>query len=131
MNCALATLLTCVSITTAALLTGCSGTTTSGTAYSISITRHVEAYLAYDHETIYNVALETLENTFRYRIDKSVLDGRSGFIKAKTARDNSVSFTVTRDGDAMSEVSVFVGPLGDEDAAQDILSRVEKALRDG
>ena len=60
-----------------------------------------------------------------------MLDGRSGFIKAKTARNNSVSFTVTRDGDAMSEVSIFVGPVGDVDAAQDILSRVEKALRDG
>ena len=110
-------------------LAGCSGSTTSGTAYSLSITRHVEAYLAYNHEKIYKTALDTLEHTFLYQIEKSELDGRTGFIKARTAKDNMVTFSVTRDSDEMSEVSVFVGPVGDEEAAQDILSRIEKAMR--
>lgn len=129
MNRALASLVLAASAASAACLAGCSGSTTSGTTYSLSITRHVEAYLAYDHEKIYHTALDTLENTFRYKIEKSELDGRTGYIKARTAKDNMVTFAVTRDSDAMAEVSVFVGPVGDEDAAQDILSRVEKALR--
>ena len=63
------------------------------------------------------------------RIERSELDGRTGYIKARTAKDNVVTFSVTRDSDAMSEVSVFVGPVGDQDAAQDILSRVERAMK--
>lgn len=110
-------------------LTGCSGSTTSGTAYSLSITRHVEAYLPYNHEKIYKTALDTLDHTFLYKIERSELDGRTGFIKARTAKDNVVTFSVTRETDAMSEVSVFVGPVGDQDAAQDILSRVERAMK--
>jgi hypothetical protein len=118
----------CLAATTIAL-TGCSGSTTSGTAYSLSITRHVEAYLAYNHEKIHKTALDTLEHTFLYKIERSELDGRTGYIKARTAKDNVVTFSVTRDSDAMSEVSVFVGPVGDQDAAQDILSRVERAMK--
>ncbi|MCB9846780.1 MAG: DUF3568 family protein [Phycisphaeraceae bacterium] len=129
MNRASRTFLAALSGAVIAAAAGCSGSTTSGTVYSLSITRHVEAYLAYNHEVIYNTALETLENTFRYRIEKSELDGRTGYIKARTAKDNTVTFSVTRDSDVMSEVSVFVGPVGDEEAAQDILSRIEKALR--
>ena len=121
----------CLVLTSAAvvMLGGCSGSTASGTVYAVSLTRHVKAYLPYDHETIYNTALETLETTFMYTIEKNELDGRTGYLKARTARENMVTFSVTRDSDAMSEVSVFVGPVGDEDAARDILSRVEKALR--
>jgi|GEM_PF-3775719 len=130
MNRATATCLTSLCLAPALALGGCAGSTTSGTAYSLTITRHVEAYIAYDHETVYNTALETLEKTFKYKIEKSELDGRTGSIKARTARGNMASFSVTRDSKAMSEVSVFVGPVGDVDAAQDILSRVEKALRD-
>ncbi len=129
MNRALATI--CLSVSTLAPLSliGCSGSTTSGTAYSLTITRHVEAFIAEDHETIYDTALDTLSETFMYEIEKNELDGRNGVIKARTAKGNLVTFTATRDSDAMSKVSIFVGPVGDEEAARDILGRVEKALR--
>lgn len=130
MNRTLAALLTSACLAGALTLTGCSGSTTAGTTYTITITRHVEAYIGNDHETVYNTALETLRDTFKYEIEENKLDGRTGIIKAKTAKGNLAKFSVTRDSKSMSEVSVFVGPVGDTDAAQDILSRVEKALRD-
>ena len=130
MNRTLATFLTSACLAGAATLTGCSGSTTHGTAYTVTITRHVKAFLGYDHETVYNTALETLSETFMYEIEEDKLDGRTGYIKGRTAKGNIATFSVTRDSKAMSEVSVFVGPVGDADAAQDILSRVENALRD-
>lgn len=129
MNRTLATLLTSACLAGAATLTGCSGSTTHGTTYTVTITRHVEAFLPHDHETVYNKALDTLENTFKYGIEEDKLDGRTGYIKARTAKGNIATFSVTRDSKSMSEVSVFVGPVGDTDAAQDILSRIENALR--
>jgi len=118
-----------VSALTISVPLGCSGSTTGGTAYSVTVTRHVEAYIAHNHETIYNAALPLLEETFRYSIERSDLDGRTGVIRAKTAKDNTVTFEVTRDSDKMSKVSVFAGPFGDVEAARDILSRLEARLK--
>ncbi len=129
MNRTLALFLTTACLASTAALTGCSGSTTSGRSYSVTITRHVKAFLGNDHETVYNTALGTLESTFMYEIEEDRLDGRTGYIKGRTAKGNLVTFSVTRESKSMSEVSVFVGPVGDTDAAQDILSRVEDALR--
>lgn len=128
MNRALASI--CLSACTIAplTLTGCTGSTSSGVAYTLTMTRHVEAFIAENHETIYETALDTLDETFMYEIERNELDGRTGVVKARTAKNNIVTFTVTRDSDAMSKVSIFVGPVGDEEAAQDILNRVAEAL---
>ena len=106
----LATLLIFASTAGAASLAGCTSTTHSGTAYTVTFTRHVDAFLGHDHEKVYNTALETLSETFMYDIEEDRLDGRTGYIKGKTAKGNLVTFSVTRESKAMSEVSIFVGP---------------------
>lgn len=122
----------CLPLALAALaLPACSGETRAGTGYTVTVTRDVETYLGFPLETVYATALDVMRNEFKYEITREVLDGREGVIRAKTARGYVVSVTTLYETDKVTKIRVFVGPLGDEAAAKDILSRVESRLRAG
>jgi uncharacterized protein YcbX len=51
-----------------------------------------------------------------------------GVVRAQTARGDEIEVSIEREGQNTSEVTVWIGKLGDPDLGQDILQRLRQRL---
>lgn len=112
----------------AAALAGCKGSTKSGTTYKQLPTRELQAYLNGDVETVHQKAVAVLRDDYGYQITKEAKDATQGKVEAKTARDDTVRVETFKDGEKVTKIQVWVGPIGDETKASQILSKIESSL---
>ena len=110
-------------------LTACEGTTRTGESYTLQANRAIEAYVAADVRRAHETAVIVVRDDFGYTIESQSVDAREGVIRAKTARGNAVRVDTFRDGDRITRVEIYVGPLGDEPAMREILSALQGRLR--
>lgn len=109
------------------IISACSGSTRTGTQYTLLPNRHIQANIGAEHHTVHETALD-VANDMGFTINESAVDDFEGVIRARTAGDDSVSITSTRIGPNATEIDIFVGPLGKEDRAREILTRIEDAM---
>ncbi len=112
-----------------ALLPACEGTTRTGESYTLQADRSIEAYLASDLKKAHEQAVLVVREDFGYTVEKEAVDAREGVIRGKTARGNQVRVDTFRDGDRVTRVEIFVGPVGDEPAMREILSALQARLK--
>jgi hypothetical protein len=113
----------------AAALTSCKGTTKSGTAYTQLPNRELEVLLNEDLATVHKTAVDVLKDDFGYTIKKEAKDALEGVIEAATAQNDKVTVQTFKDGDNVTKVQVWVGPLGDRPKSELILSKLEEQLK--
>jgi len=112
---------------TGATLVGCTGSTKTGTSYTLTPLRTLEAYLPGDVERVHNAALAALRDDLKYDIQEQKLDALAGEVKARNARGTTIRVLTARDSDAVTKVTVHSG--GDENLGRIILETVEKRLK--
>lgn len=108
---------------------GCSGKTTAGRSYTFTVDRKVQVYMASPLEKTHSTAERVLYEDLGYRIASSRVDALEGLIEAKTARDDTVRVETFKDGENMTRVRVFTGPMGDRSRSVTIVERIERGLR--
>lgn len=114
-------------VSAAAMLIGCSGSTKSGTEYTITPLREFKATLPHDLESTHRAAVQAIEG-LGYTIHQNAADAIEASIEAKTATDRTVTVKSRRVGDDSTEVLVGVSPLGNEEIARQVLGAIEDEL---
>ena len=107
---------------------GCSSTTSTGTKYTMGINREIQAVLRGNLETVHNTAKDVLENYFGFNIIDARRDALEGIVEARNAKNNTVRVETYKQSDGITKIEVFVGPLGKEGPASQILSQIETSL---
>ncbi|MGP1310993.1 MAG: DUF3568 family protein [Phycisphaerales bacterium] len=107
-------------------LVGCSGSTKTGTSYTLTPLRTLEAYLPGSVEKVHNESLAALRDDLKYDIVEEKLDALAGEVKARNARGTTIRVLTARDSDAVTKVTVHSG--GDENLGKIILETIEKRL---
>ncbi|MHC4947328.1 MAG: DUF3568 family protein [Planctomycetota bacterium] len=122
-----------IGLAAAALLVplGCQSSTSSGTEYVITAKRELRTTVGADIGTVHDTAVDVVENELLYTIDNQARDAREGIINARTARGHAVRIETFRHGEQLTQIEVYVGPLGDETAERDVYEAIESRLRDG
>lgn len=110
-------------------LAGCEGTTKTGESYTLKANRWIEAYVASDLRRAHDAAIAVVRDDFGYTLESQAVDARDGKVRAKTARGYDVRIDSYRDGDRITRVEIYVGPLGDEPAMREILSALQARLK--
>jgi hypothetical protein len=112
------------------LLTGCTGTTKTGTKYTVTANRKLEAQLHGDLTTIHNKSVEVLRDQYAFTITREAKDAMEGVVEATTARNDKVSVHTYKAADDMTTVKVWFGggPFGDTSRAEDLLGAIEEGL---
>ena len=110
-----------IGLAAAALLVplGCQSSTSSGTEYVITAKRELRTTVGADIGTVHDTAVDVVENELLYTIDNQARDAREGIINARTARGHAVRIETFRHGEQLTQIEVYVGPLGDETAERD------------
>ena len=108
-------------------IVGCSGSTKSGTSYTLTPLRTLEAYLPGNVEKVHNESLIALRDDLKYEVTDQRLDALAGEVKARNARGTTIRVLTARDSDAVTKVTVHSG--GDENLGRIILETIEKRLR--
>ncbi len=108
----------------------CTSTTRTGKSYTLTVDRRLEALVAADLRRSHETALSVVREDYGYVVGRHVADAREGIIEAVTARGNAVKVETFRDGDYITRVRIFVGPLGDEAAMREMLNQIESRLRE-
>lgn len=108
-------------------LTGCTGSTKTGTSYTLTPLRTLEAYLPGNVEKVHNESLAALRDDLKYDIQEQKLDALAGEVKARNARGTTIRILTARDSDAVTKVTVHSG--GDENLGRIILETVENRLK--
>ena len=111
----------------AGALVGCSGSTKTGTSYTLTPLRTIEAYLPGGVEKVHNESLAALRDDLKYDITEQKLDALAGEVKARNARNTTIRVLTVRDSDAVTKVTVHSG--GDENLGRIILETIEKRLK--
>lgn len=111
-----------------ALLAGCQGSTRSGTDYTQTITRELHASFAYPIDIVQSAARNVLAEELGFTIVEDSADALEGVIRAETARGREVKIETVSEGANLTEVQVWVGPLGDEPMSREILNRIDARL---
>jgi hypothetical protein len=117
-----------VALPLAGMQGGCAGTTETGMAYQVGLDREVTAELAVDLPTVHATALDVVEGDFHYTVTEEAWDARDGVIRATTALRHVVRIETHKRSETVTAIQVFVGPLGDREAAIDIITHVEDRL---
>jgi hypothetical protein len=108
------------------LVLGCgTGTTASGTHYSVNISRQLEVYEPEPLDDVHKAAVAAVQSR-GYTIKKAALDAREGVVEGLTATDKAVKVLTFAQGDDVTRVRVYVG--GDEAAAKELLDKIEEEL---
>ncbi|MGD9691457.1 MAG: DUF3568 family protein [Phycisphaerales bacterium] len=108
----------------------CKSTTRTGKSYTLTVDRRLEALLSADLRRAHETALSVVREDYGYVVSRHVADAREGIIEAVTARGNAVKVETFRDGDYITRVRIFVGPLGDEAAMREMLNQIETRLKE-
>ncbi|NNF43353.1 MAG: DUF3568 family protein [Phycisphaerales bacterium] len=108
-----------------AAVAGCSGTTESGTPYTIKVDREMQAYIDAALATVHHSAVAMLEDEYLFEVYDSALDAREGIALAKTAKGRTVRIETYYAGPDVTQVNVYVSPMGDQVMQADLLSRLE------
>lgn len=106
---------------------GCSGSTQSGTEYTITPLREFKATLPHDLASTHRAAVQAIEG-LGYTVHQNASDAIEGIVEAKTAMDRTVTVKSRRVGESSTEVLVGVSPLGDEEIARRVLGAIEDEL---
>ncbi len=109
---------------------GCSNTTRTGKPYTLTVDRRLEALVSADLRTAHDTALSVVREDYGYVVSRHVSDAREGVIEAVTARGHQVKVETFRDGQYITRLRLFVGPLGDEPAMREMLNQIEARLRE-
>lgn len=123
------TLIRTACVLLAASLVACSGSTFKGTPYLLKADRELEAYLPGDVKKVHTTAETVLKNKFRYDITRSGLGAREGIIEATTPTGDAVRIETYRSTPKATRTEIYVGPLGNEEAMQDVLEELTEALK--
>lgn len=108
-------------------LSGCSGSTKSGTSYTLTPLRTLEAYLPGSIATVHDASVAALRDDLKYDIQEQKRDALAGEVRARNARGTTIRVLTARDSDAVTRVVIHSG--GDENLGRIILETVEKRLR--
>ena len=109
-------------------LAGCKGATKTGTPYTVLPSRAIQAYLTGNLVTVHQTAVKVLRDDYLFTITRESHDALEGIIEAKTARNDTVRVETFKHSDTSTKTRVFVGMIGDEKLAADILSKIEESL---
>jgi len=105
-------------------LTACSHTASSGTKYTITPDRNLSFQVPVDLQTAHNAGIGALGDLgFTMESEKS--DAMEGEVKGKTARGDAVVVETFKEGEKLTKVHVFVGPLGDEPKMEELMRKIE------
>ncbi len=107
---------------------GCEGQTRQGTLYNVQANRSLETYLPGDLKTVYEAALQAVQDDFGYTLKDSAVDATEGIIKARTAMDNQVWVKLFKHSERVTRIELFVGPRGAESVSRELLSAIEARL---
>jgi predicted TIM-barrel enzyme len=120
----------CVAYCSLALaLAACAGSTYKGTPYLLKADREIEAYLPGDVKKVHTAAERVLKEKFRYAITRAGVDAREGIIEAKTSTGETVRVETYRSTPTATRTEIFVGPLGNVEAMQDLLEEISAGLK--
>ncbi|MGI9013511.1 MAG: DUF3568 family protein [Phycisphaerales bacterium] len=109
-------------------LPACTGTTSTGTMYKMTATRELTTTLRGDLAYVHETALRVLRDDFGYIVKNERRDALEGIIEATTAKEDGVRVETYRETDELTRIEVWVGPLGNETFAKQILSKIETSL---
>lgn len=112
-----------------AVLPGCSGTARSGTEYTMTPDRNLRFRVAVDLPTAHEAAVDAVKSDLGFTIDEEKADAVEGVVKGKTARGERVEVETFKEGDHLTRVDVFVGPLGDEPVMRELMNAIEKRTK--
>lgn len=110
-------------------LGACSGSTKSGTEYSMTPLRELKATLPYDLAATHAASVRAVRDRLGYTIEQESADALEGIITARSATDREVTVSTRKMGEGSTRVLVGVSPLGDEDIARSVLSAIEDELK--
>jgi hypothetical protein len=111
----------------AAGLAGCTGTTRTGTEYTLQLDRKLTGFVNADLATTHETALSVLAHDFAFDLVDERSDAREGIVAAMSAKNRQVVVETYARGD-QTKIEVFVGPAGDLDAEIEIFSALEYYL---
>lgn len=126
--------LAALSLTTATLagaglaLPACTHTANTGTKYTITPDRNLRAYLSTDLQTAHQTALRAFKDDMGFTLESETLDALEGHIKGKMARGERVEIETFKEGEKLTRIDIFVGPMGDEPKMEQVLAAIEKRL---
>lgn len=120
--------LAALTLVAAGSLTACSGTAKTGTRYTITADRNLRANVNADLNTAHQAAIQALRDDLGFTIESETVDALEGVVKGKTARNDRVEVETFKEGDRLTRVDIFVGPMGDEPKMSEVLSAIEKRL---
>lgn len=106
---------------------GCTGSTSSGTEYTITPLREFKTTLPHNLASTHSATARALQG-LGYTIEQNASDSIEGIVEAKTAMDRTVKVKTRRVGESSTEVLVGVSPLGDEEIARQVLNAIEGEL---
>jgi len=120
--------LAALTLVSAGALTACSGTAKSGTRYTITADRNLRANVNADLNTAHQAAIRALRDDLGFTIESESVDALEGVVKGKTARNDRVEVETFKEGERLTRVDIFVGPMGDEPKMAEVLAAIEKRL---
>ncbi len=118
--------LCCVGALTAS---GCSDRTPTGTDYTMTVDRRLEAYIRAPLAQTHAAAIEAVRQDMKYRLVYQTLDAREGVLEARTAAGEDVKVQTFKSTEGTTRALVGVGPLGDEPAMRALLTAIDKRAR--
>ncbi len=105
-------------------LSACSHTASSGTKYTITPDRNLSFQLPVDLKTAHSAGIGALSDLgFTMESEKS--DMTEGVVKGKTARGDAVVVETFKEGERLTKVDVFVGPMGDQPKMEELMRKIE------
>jgi len=109
-------------------LTGCSGTGKSGTDYTMTVDRNLQFRVPTGVRNAHQAAVSAFGD-LGFTVDTQSVDAMKGIVKGKNAVGDAVVAETFKEGDNLTRVDVFVGPLGDEPLMKELMNAIEKRAR--
>lgn len=116
--------LAAVTLAAFAGMSACSHTSTSGTSYTITPDRNLSFHVPVDLKTAHNAGIGALGD-LGFTMESEKADMTEGVVKGKTARGDAVVVETFKEGDKLTKVDVFVGPMGDEPKMEELMRKIE------
>lgn len=110
-------------------LTGCGGTGRSGTEYTITPDRNLSFRVSTDLKTAHQAAIDAMRSDLGFTVDEERSDALQGVVKGKTARNERVEVESFKEGDNLTRLDLFVGPLGDESIMRELMNAIERRVK--
>lgn len=109
-------------------LAACSHTAESGTSYTITPDRNLSFHVPVDLKTAHNAGIGALSD-LGFTMESEKADMTEGVVKGKTARGDAVVVETFKEGDKLTKVDVFVGPMGDEPKMEELMRKIEARVK--